>query len=182
MVLPAYHCWSMADEITPEMMPAETWVGSSIERGFASTTVEATVQDCFDVGADVGSYPEWIESLTSVEILSTDELGRPAEVGYEAAGIGRRTSYVLGYDFSDAPHRISWHLIRGDLTREIEGSYRFRDVGEDRAGPLTEVDYELGVDLTVPLSGFIRRRAEDKILEAALQRFKRRVESLTQSS
>ncbi len=172
----------MADDTTPETLSAETSPRSSIERRFASTTVEASIQECFDVGADVASYPEWIESLSSVEILSTDELGRPAEVGYEAAGIGRRTSYILAYDFGEAPHRISWHLIRGDLTREIEGSYRFRDVTEDGAGSLTEVDYELGIDMTVPLPGYVQRRAEDKIMEAALRRFKRRVESFTSGS
>lgn len=159
-----------------------TAAGTPLERRFALTTVEATIQQCFDVGADIGSYPEWIESLSSVEILSTDDAGRPAKVGFEAAGIGRRTSYVLAYDFSGGPHRIAWRLIRGDLTREIEGSYGFRNVSEDRSDPLTEVDYELGVDLTVPLPGYVMRRAEDKIMEAALRRFKDRVESLAAES
>ena len=32
------------------------------------------------------------------------------------------------------------------------------------------------IDLAVPLPGFVKRRAEDKIMEAALRRFKMEVE------
>lgn len=146
------------------------------EHRVASTTVAATIDQCFQVGSDISSYPEWIESLSSVEILATDESGLPVQVSFEASGFGRSTSYVLAYDFSDAPNRIGWSLIEGDLTKMIDGAYQFREAGDGESGPLTEVDYELIIDLTVPLPGFVKRRAEDRIMEAALRRFTRRVE------
>jgi uncharacterized membrane protein len=139
--------------------------------------VQASIDACYAVGIDVAAYPEWVENLRSVKIQSTDEQGRPKVVEFEAEGMGRKSSYVLAYDLSDAPYRISWNLVRGDLTREIEGRYVFHDMTEDPGLPVTEVDYELTIDLAVPLPGFVKRRAEDKIVTAALARFRQRVEA-----
>ena len=55
----------------------------------------------------------------------------------------------------------------------------WNDVTESPGRPLTEVDYELTIDLAVPLPGFVKRRAEDKIVKSALHRFKLRVEDLS---
>jgi hypothetical protein len=68
---------------------------------------------------------------------------------------------------------LSWTQRDGDITRSLEGSYRFV---ADGAGT-TEVTYELSIDLRVPVPGFVRRRAEGNILHAALRDLKARVES-----
>lgn len=138
--------------------------------------VQATVEACYQVGIDIAAYPEWVENLRTADIQSTDDQGRPLTVRFEAEGLGRMTSYVLAYDLSEAPHKLAWSLVSGDLTREIEGRYVFHDMTEEPGLPLTEVDYELTIDLAVPLPGFVKRRAEDKIVRSALDRFKQRVE------
>ena len=148
----------------------------NLEHTVSSVLVQGTVQDCYAVGIDIAAYPEWVENLSTVEILTTDEQGRPATVRFEAEGLGRMSSYVLAYDLSEEPHKLAWNLVRGDLAREIEGRYVFHDMTEDPNLPLTEVDYELTIDLAVPLPGFVKRRAEDKIVKSALDRFKQRVE------
>ncbi len=149
---------------------------SSVERRAASVTVQATVEQCYAVGIDVAAYPQWIESLSLVEIESTDQAGAPERVRFEASGLGRQSSYVLAYDLGQQPHVLGWTLVSGDLARAIEGAYRFVDVSETADDPVTRVDYELSIDLAVPLPGFVKRRAEDKIMEAALRRFKMEVE------
>ncbi len=142
----------------------------------SSVLVQATIEDCYKVGLDIGSYPEWVENLRTAEILTTDDQDRPETVRFEAEGLGRMSSYVLAYDLSGAPHQLAWSLVSGDLTREIEGRYVFHDMTENPDFPQTEVDYELTIDLAVPLPGFVKRRAEDKIVRSALDRFKQRVE------
>jgi ribosome-associated toxin RatA of RatAB toxin-antitoxin module len=138
--------------------------------------VQATVEACYGVVIDIAAYPEWVENLKTAEIQSRDERNRPLTARFEAEGLGRMTSYVLAYDLSEAPHQLAWNLVSGDLTREIEGRYVFHDMTEEPGSPLTEVDYELTIDLAVPLPGFVKRRAEDKIVKSALDRFKLRVE------
>lgn len=136
-------------------------------------TVPASIEACFAVGIDIERYPEWVAGLTSVEVEERDDQGRPLRVRFEASGIGRNTAYVLAYDLSEAPNRLSWTLVEGDLTKRLDGVYIFEPAN---AGPeATDVTYELTVELKVPLPGYVKRRAEDKILEAALQRFHDRV-------
>ena len=154
---------------------------SSIERRVVTTTVQATVEECYAVGVDVQNYPNWIESLAEVEVESTDADGNPRRVRFEAAGLGRRASYVLAYILADAPNTLGWTLVTGDLARAIEGEYRFSDSTEYGGDPTTTVEYELSIDLAVPLPGYVKRRAEDKIIEAALRRFKQEVERVASS-
>ena len=51
-------------------------------------------------------------------------------------------------------------MVRGDIQRAIEGSYHFSPASDGG----TEVRYDLVIDLVVPLPGFVKRRAEVRIL------------------
>ena len=56
--------------------------------------------------------------------------------------------------------------------RRLDGHYLF----EPRNGA-TYVTYELTVELVVPIPGFVKRRAEGKIMGTALRELKKHVES-----
>lgn len=140
------------------------------------TTVQASIEACFAVGIDLEAYPEWVQGLAAVEVEERDDDGRPRRARFEASGIGRRSEYVLEYDLSGAPNRLAWTMVEGDLTSRLEGAYLFEPSPTAAADEeATDVTYELIVDLAVPLPGYVKRRAEDKIVEAALQRFSDRV-------
>jgi ribosome-associated toxin RatA of RatAB toxin-antitoxin module len=148
----------------------------AIEHTVVLTTIPAPIETCFEVGIDLDAYPEWVKGIASVEVEARDELGRPIRARFEATAMGRHTSYVLSYDLSGAPNRLAWNLVEGDLTTRLEGAYLFELVGSpDGCDVATDVTYELIVDLVVPLPGYVKRRAEEKIVESALQRFKDRV-------
>ncbi len=138
-------------------------------------TVLASPDDCFAVATDLTAYPQWVSAIASVEVLASDTEGRPSEAAFEAEAIGRRTAYVLSYDYSEVPRRFSWKQTSGDLTRRLDGAYTFEPSPDQPDATL--VTYELDVELLVPLPGFVKRRAEAKILSAALDQFKDRVES-----
>ena len=59
----------------------------------------------------------------------------------------------------------------GDIMRSIIGSYTFESVGKS-----TRITYELAVELVIPLPGFVKRRAEMRIL-STLKELKTRIES-----
>ena len=140
------------------------------------TTVAASIEACFEVCIDLEAYPEWVDGISAVEVQERDEHGRPLRARFEASGIGRRTSYVLAYDLSGSPGRVAWSMVEGDLTSRLEGAYIFEPASTSMDDEImTDVTYELIIDLAVPLPGFVKRRAEDKIIEAALQRFADRV-------
>jgi hypothetical protein len=104
-------------------------------------------------------------------VRERDSQNRPVLVEYRASALGRSTHYTLKYDYANAPKQISWHLSQGDIMRSIDGSYKF-----EQSEANTKVTYSLSVELIVPLPGFIKRRAEGRILHT-LKELKARCES-----
>ena len=74
---------------------------------------------------------------------------------------------------------MSWNLIEGDIVSRMVGRYEFENVPHNPQ--LTEVYYDLDVDLKVNLPGFLRRRVEVKIVHAAIDDLRFRIESLAAS-
>ena len=170
-------------------------VGTSIVDGLWGQQLDAQ-ERLEDTWADIQAYVKQVLDWAGVDAIEAEELsvvpgldeifalsdikeatvlerddGRATVVAFRAAAMGRSARYTLGYDYADAPRQISWSLVRGDIMRRLDGRYVF----EPRNGA-TEVTYELTVDLVVPLPGFVKRRAEGKIIGTALDELKKRVE------
>ncbi len=139
----------------------------------ATETMEiaAPADRILDVLLDFDAYPGWARDLKGVAVESRDDAGRAEEVTFRAAAMGRSTSYTLRYDHAD--DRLSWELVRGDIMRKLDGSYVLRPGGAEGR---TLVTYHLTVDLIVPLPGFVKRRAEQKIVHTALRELRAHVE------
>ena len=145
-----------------------------VEQAKEQIRIEAPVARCFEVLTDFASYPEWAGDLKEVEVVERDDEGRAVVVEFRAAAMGRSTTYQLSYDYSGAPARLAWGLVTGDLPRELDGAYLLTPAGDDPEA--TDVAYELAVDLVYPIPGFVKRRAEAKIIKTALIELKARVE------
>jgi len=143
------------------------------EQAREQTTINASVEQCFATLVDFESYPEWAGDLKQATVVSRDEDGRATVVEYRAAAMGRSTTYQLQYEYEGAPNRLGWELLSGDLERELDGNYALEPGTEPGT---TEVVYELSVDLIVPIPGFVKRRAEARIIKTALSELKSRVE------
>jgi ribosome-associated toxin RatA of RatAB toxin-antitoxin module len=134
--------------------------------------IRGTPEDCYTVLSEFARYPEWAADIKSVQVDEHDDAGRPRVVTYRAAAFGRSTSYTLRYDYTNAPEELSWVQTSGDLTRRLDGSYHLSPSGDGG----TEIVYKLVVDLKVPLPGFVKRRAEGRIMGTALRELKAVVE------
>jgi uncharacterized protein YndB with AHSA1/START domain len=138
--------------------------------------IAASPERIYEVLLDFEAYPTWARDLKGVVVDSVDEQGRAHEVTYRAAAMGRSTSYTLRYDYDDGePRRVGWALVRGDIMRRLDGSYTLAPV--DGAPDRTLVTYHLAVDLRVPLPGFVKHRAEGKIIHNALRELRAHVEA-----
>ena len=129
--------------------------------------VGASPQRTWEVLTAFEEYPRWAPDLKSAEIVSRDDDGRAHEVAFRAAAMGRSTSYTLRYDYGEAPRVLAWRQVRGDITRKLDGSYELAAVEGD--AERTHVTYHLEVDLILPLPGFVKRRAESRLLTTALR-------------
>lgn len=134
--------------------------------------IRGTPDDCYTVLSEFEHYPEWAADIKAVHVEQRDQSGRPSVVTYRAAAFGRSTSYTLRYDYASAPEVLAWVQTAGDLTRRLDGSYELSPAGDGG----TEIVYRLIVDLKVPLPGFVKRRAEGRIMGTALRELKAVVE------
>ena len=135
-------------------------------------TIDAPPQRVFDVALDFERYPVWAADIKEVEVEERDDEDRGTSVRYRTAAMGQSARYTLAYDYSDAPHSMAWKLTEGNIMRVLDGSYTF-----DASNGGTLVTYHLEVELLIPMPGFVKRRAEAKIMGTALRELKRRVES-----
>ena len=142
------------------------------DRAAQTSHIDAPVEKCVQIVLDFERYPEWAKDVKEATVRDRDEQGRPSRVEYRASALGRSTHYTLEYDYSEAPARLSWHLVEGDIMRALDGAYSFVEV---EGG--TQVFYELDIELVVPLPGFVKRRAEARILIEAVKELKARAES-----
>jgi transposase len=145
------------------------------EQATEHMTIAVPPADCYAVALDIGRYPEWAEDIKVADVLELDEQGRPLRVAFRAAAMGHSARYVLRYDHEGAPGRLAWVLEEGDIMRRLDGEYLFEAVEGDPDA--TAVTYHLEIELAVPLPGFVKRRAEGKIMTTALDELKRRCES-----
>jgi uncharacterized membrane protein len=146
----------MADEATQQMV-----IGASQQR-------------IWEVLTDFDDYPSWAHDLKSATVVDRDEQGRARDVAFRAAAMGRSTSYRLRYDYERSPEVLAWRLVEGDITRKLDGSYELHAL--DGQPDSTEVTYHLEVDLVVPLPGFVKRRAEARIVHTALRQLRAHLE------
>lgn len=143
-----------------------------VEQATERITIAAPADRCFEVATDFERYPDWAADVKEVSILERDDQGRGAKVAFRAAAMGRSAHYTLAYEYSEDPLTLAWKLVDGDIMRRLDGEYVFSP--SDGA---TDVTYRLAVELVVPLPGFLKRRAEGKIMGTALRELKRRVEA-----
>ena len=152
--------------------PGTGKIETMTDRAAQTTLINAPLQRCVDIVLDFERYPDWARDVKEAVVRGHDAEGRPSRVEYRASALGRSTHYTLEYDYSQAPARLSWHLVEGDIMRALNGAYSFVEV---EGG--TQVFYELELDLVVPLPGFVKRRAEARILIEAVKELKARAES-----
>ena len=145
------------------------------EQATERTTIGAPPDVVYATALDIERYPEWAQDIKEATVVERDDEGRPLRVRFRAAAMGHSARYVLAYDHADAPKRLAWILEQGDIVRKLDGEYVF----EPSADGGTDVTYHLEAELAVPLPGFIKRRAESKIMTTALEELRHRCEDAT---
>ncbi|MCW2615232.1 MAG: cyclase [Frankiales bacterium] len=137
----------------------------------STITISAPPERVLAVIADIDGYPEWTGQIKSAEVLESDAEGRPAQARFVMDAGALKDEYVLAYDWSATG--VRWELVgKSSVQKSQVGSYALAPKGEG-----TEVTYQLAVDLSMPMLGMFKRKAEKMIMDSALKALKKRVES-----
>ena len=135
---------------------------SMAETATETITIAAPLERVWEIATDIERYPIWTHDVKDVIVTSRDDEGRPSEVEFRTSALGRSTHYTLAYDYSEAPGTLAWSMVKGDIQRSIDGAFMFEPLPDGG----THVQYDLAIELVVPLPGFVKRRAERRILNA----------------
>jgi carbon monoxide dehydrogenase subunit G len=141
------------------------------EQSTQSITISAPPADIMAVIADFATYPEWARSIKTCEVRESYPDGRAETVHFIIDAGVVKDDYVLRYDWAEDGSTVTWELVKGQLQKAQHGSYQLSE-----SGPSTKVTYSLTVDLSVPMLGLFKRKAEKVIMDTALKELKKRVE------
>ncbi|MCU0278119.1 MAG: SRPBCC family protein [Candidatus Nanopelagicales bacterium] len=136
----------------------------------SSIVIDAPAERVMGVIADLGTYPEWA-GVKSTRVLAVFPDGRPREVEMTIDSGPIKDVYTIAYQWR-GDREVNWHLTESTVLRDLVGTYTVVDLGTGSC----EVTYRLMVDLTIPIIGTIKRKAEKVIVDTALKGLKRRVE------
>jgi ribosome-associated toxin RatA of RatAB toxin-antitoxin module len=142
------------------------------EQTTSSILIDAAPAAVMDVIADFEAYPSWAQGVKKAEPVEGGE--RPEQVYFELDASPIKDAYTLAYDW-DGDRGVSWGLVEGKMLKAMDGAY----ILEDRGDGTTEVTYRLAVDISIPMIGMLKRKAEKVIIDTALKGLKKRVESLS---
>jgi ribosome-associated toxin RatA of RatAB toxin-antitoxin module len=142
------------------------------EQTTSSIVIDATPAEVMAVISDFPAYPEWAQGMKQVEVTEVGPDGQAEKVHFELEAAPIKDTYTLGYDWH-GDSAVRWHLVEGKMLKAMQGAYELRPSGTG-----TEVTYRLAVELSIPMIGMLRRKAEKVIIDTALKGLKKRVESL----
>ena len=130
--------------------------------------IEATPAEIMDVLTDLETLTEWSPTHQKVEVLERDAAGRPSKSRQVVKILGITDELVLDYTVYD--DGVGSALVSSKQQRAQTGRYTLTPEGDS-----TRVRFELMVDPTVPVPGFVLKRMMRGAMEAATDGLRKQV-------
>ena len=136
--------------------------------------IEAPLQRCYDIAADIRRAPEWQGSLKAVDVIERDADGRAALVDTESDAKVKTVKATLRFRY-DPPLRIDWEQERGEV-KSLQGWWVFEDLGDGRTRATYGLDADPGRMLGMLLRGPVEASVRDFLLGGAAEGLKQQAE------
>src|SRR3984893_15848081 len=130
--------------------------------------IEASPEQILDVIADVESTPTWSSQYQSAEILEKGKDGRPKRVKMKVKTAGISDEQVVDYTW--AGDSVSWTLVSAGHLKAQDASYTLTPDGDE-----TKVKFDITIDLSIPLPGFVLKRVMKGAMETATDGLRKQV-------
>jgi len=130
--------------------------------------IEARPEEIIDVIADVESTPTWSSQYQSAEVLEAYDDGRPKRLKMKVKSVGITDEQVVEYTWTD--NKVSWTLISAGQLKAQDASYTLTPEGDK-----TKVKFDITIDPSVPLPGFVLKRAMKGAMETATDGLRKQV-------
>lgn len=131
-----------------------------------SVLVEYSAAQMYALVADVARYPEFMPWCGGTEVLSQDGGVVHAAIGIDFRGIRQRFSTE---NRQQAPELIEMKLVDGPF-RELDGSWRFKPLGEQACRIDFRLHYEFSSRLLETLVGPVFHYIANSFVDAFVRR------------
>ena len=130
--------------------------------------IEASPQQILDVIADVEATPSWSPQYQKAEVLDRYDDGKPKRVKMTVKAAGLTDEQVIDYTWAD--DSVTWTLVSAGQLKAHDAGYTLTPEGEK-----TRVRFDIAIDLSVPLPGFIVKRTMKGGVETATEGLRKQV-------
>lgn len=130
--------------------------------------IEASPEEIMAVIADVESAPTWSSQYQSSEVLDTYKDGRPKQVKMKVKAAGITDEQTVEYSWGE--NTAGWTLLKAGQMRSQEARYTLTPQGDK-----TKVRFDLEVDLSIPLPGFLVKQAIKGAMDTATNGLRKQV-------
>ena len=144
-------------------------------KGDRTVEIDAPIERCYEIAADVENATEWQGSLKDVEVLERDGDRRPVLVETESDAEVKSVRAVLRFSY-EPPTGIRWVQEKGD-TKSLTGWWSFEDLGEGRTRATYGLEADPGRMLGMLLRGPAESRVRDFLLGNAAEGLKQKAEA-----
>jgi uncharacterized membrane protein len=144
-------------------------------KGDRSVEIDAPIERCFEIAANIEAAPEWQGSLQDVEVLERDDDKRAALVETKSDAKVKSVRALLRFSYED-PTRIEWVQEKGE-TKSLRGWWDFEDLGGGRTRATYALETDPGRVLGILLRGPVQGAVMDFMLGGAAEGLKEQAES-----
>jgi len=130
--------------------------------------IEATPEEILDVIADVEETPAWSPQYQSSEVLETYDDGRPKQAKMTIKAAGLTDTQVIEYTWTDTS--VSWTLVSAGQLKAQDAKYTLTPDGDK-----TRVRFDMKVDPSVPIPGFLLKSTLKGGMETATDGLRKQV-------
>ena len=143
--------------------------------GERTVEIDAPIERCFEIAADIDHAPEWQGALKDVEVLERDKYKRAELVETESDAKVKTVKARLRFSYEE-PTRITWVQEKGD-TKALKGWWDFEDLGEGRTRASYGLDVDPGRMLGMLLRGPVQDQVRNFLLGGAAEGLKKQAET-----
>ena len=139
----------------------------------ATVEIEAPLAEVANALFAVEGYSTWMSSIKKSEVTERDDQGRPTKATLSIDAGVMKDRPILDYDWSAAPAELSFSLDEANLMTAMNGKYILKALDEDT----TQVTYQLGVELSMPVPRMMIAKTEQNTIDTALAELKAHLEN-----
>lgn len=138
--------------------------------GRESITINAPLADVLAIIRDLPAQVEWFPGCVSSTVLATDESGLPTRARQVNDVKVAKDEFEL--DYSHAEASMSWQLVAPSAAqRDASGSWTLTPRGDG-----TEATLSISIEPSIPLPGFLMKKAIGDTVKGATKGLKKHCE------